>query len=133
MVDVNATAIGVFVVAVVVLSAAVLSFRWSWATWLQLAASASAIALTLGVRGSVVSDAVKVNEYIAVEGGVGGIDSRITRIAPGNITNVDPDIINVSWAIGAGLFLVIALISSGTVSLRRRRSSSGPDVTIVPV
>jgi hypothetical protein len=100
--------------------ACVVALRKRRALWIVIATALSAALLAIAIRTSVVSDAADVNDYIAVEGGTGGISSPITRAISGPITNVDPDIISMAWSIAAAMLTAGAALAGWSIWFGRR-------------
>jgi hypothetical protein len=107
--DIDRGALVVFVLlGVLVLTIAMSSWRSSGPLVAVVVAFAAATMLVL-IRRSTLSAAAELNDYLAVEGASGGLDSSMTRARSGNLTSVDSDIIDVGWMIGAGLTLASAV------------------------
>jgi hypothetical protein len=114
----------VYITSVVAFAAGVVAVWRVSALWVVAVCALAAALLALGNRAAVLSDSASVNDNIAVEGGTGGVSSPITRAANGPITNVDPDIIGIAWAVAAGLLIASAALAGWSMWLHRRSASA---------
>lgn len=122
---IDSSATIVFVLAAIALVAAVVGLWTRRALWIATVSAALAGLSALLIRRTVLSRVDDVNAFIAAEGSASGIRNQVTRAVSGNITNVDPDIISVGWAIGAGLLLAAAASAACSIWLGFRRD--GPE------
>ena len=121
---IDSSAALVYITSVSAFAACVVAVWRVRALWVVAVSALAAALLALAIRASVLSDSANVNDYIAVEGGTGGVSSPITRATNGPITNVDPDIIGNAWAVAAGLLIAGAAFAGWSIWLRRRSASA---------
>ncbi len=122
--DIDRSAMVIFVLLGVLVLTIVMSSWRSSPPIIAVVVAFAAATMILVIRRTTLSGSDEVNDYLAVEGGSGGLDSPMTRARSGNLTSVDADIIDVGWIIGAGLTLASAAAMGLLIWIARTRGAT---------